>query len=516
MRWTRSTSSEAASGVAGDRGPAAPDAPRADAAPRPRGTGPAGFWEGVRRLLPVARTAMEYCWLYPWIVVIGGGFYGLTGPVLGPGWALLLLVGGQMAVKPVLARSHTLQQARGILVAAGLVLGFLAVRAQHYPDIAAWHPAWIGALLRTAHDALPAVPKPALGALVAACLWWRGLALGVREVDATTIDEAYKTGVAMIVFYFIGAAIYSDAQGFLAAGPTLPGSLPAFFFIGLSALALAHLATIWDRGHPDERAHFQARAWALIVVGVVGLILLAAGMSAGLAAADVTTYLGLALRPLLPVVEWLFLALFFVAEIVVTIIIAVLSRLPRREMRELPTPPTVFDGLLRRLREIRMDPTVIEGARWTMVIAVVLLLAIGMALTIVLMRRRERKTGEDEHESVWSVQEMWSGLVRGLRRRWRRAEREEPSAAGAQAIRRIYREMLRVGMGLGARRPLWATPREYQPRLVGAVPEAADDVAVVTEAYERVRYGAWEPSEASVGMVEAGLARIKSAAAPEV
>ncbi|OFX33483.1 MAG: hypothetical protein A2Z07_11730 [Armatimonadetes bacterium RBG_16_67_12] len=113
---------------------------------------------------------------------------------------------------------------------------------------------------------------------------------------------------------------------------------------------------------------------------------------------------------------------------------------------------------------------------------------------------------------MWSVQELWGGLARGLRRRWRRAEREEPAAAGAQAIRRIYREVLRVGRGLGARRPLWATPREYQPRLAGAVPEAADDVAVVTEAYERVRYGAWEPAEASVGMVESVLARIKSAA----
>ena len=102
MRWTRSTSSEAAAGVAGCRGPAAPDAPRAEAAPRPRGTGPAGFWEGVRRLLPVARTAMEYCWVYPWIVVVGGGFYGVTGPVLSPGWDFLLLAGGQMAVKPVI------------------------------------------------------------------------------------------------------------------------------------------------------------------------------------------------------------------------------------------------------------------------------------------------------------------------------------------------------------------------------------------------------------------------------
>jgi hypothetical protein len=456
---------------------------------------------------------MEYCWLYPWLVVIGGGFYGGTGPVLGPGWALLLLLGGQVAVKPVLARSRTLRQARGILVAGGLVLGFLAVRAQHYPDIAVWNLAWIAAILRAAHDALPAVPKPALGALVAACLWWRGLTLGAREVDATAIEEAYRIGVAMIVVYFTAAVVYGDARGFLAAGPTIPGSLPAFFFIGLSALALARLATIWDASQPEERTHDQARAWAMIVVGLVGAILLAAAVSAGLAAADVTTYLGLALRPLLPLVEWLFLILIFVAEILVTIILAILQRLPRREVPDPGVPPSVFGDLVRRLREIRMDPTVVEGARWIMVVVVVVMLAIGMAVTIALRRRREQRADEDEHESVWSAREVWGGLVRAVRRRWRGATGEESDTAGARGIRRIYRAMLQVGRDLGVRRSPWVTPREYQPRLAGAIPEAADDVAMVTEVYERVRYGAWEPTEADVASVESVLARIKSAAA---
>ncbi len=479
---------------------------------RPGGAG--SFWESIRRLLPVVRTTMEYCWLYPWLVVVGGGFYGPTGPLLSPGWVLALMLIAQLAVRPSLERIAPLPRARGVLVGGGLVLGLAAVRAQHFPGIPLWSPAWIGALLVAAHDALPGVPKPALAALAAACLWWRGLALGVRETDATAIEAAYKSGVAAIVLYFLAAAVYSGSRGFAAAGPVLPGSLPAFFFLGLSALALARLALIWDRGQPDERAHFPARAWVLLTIGIVGLILLAASLSAGLAAADVMTYLGMALRPLLPLIEVLFVALFFVAEIIVRVIIAILSRIPRRDVPEITPPSTVFDDLLRRLREINVHPQVVEGARWSMVAAVALLLVVGMALTIVLMRRRERKPDDDEHESVWSAQALLSGL-RGLLPRIR-ARRDPGDAAGPAAgrIRRIYRDLLRLGAAVGAPRHPSATPHEHAPRLREVLSGAADDVGALTDAYERVRYGGWHPPAVEVRAAESALRRIRDAAGP--
>jgi hypothetical protein len=288
--------------------------------------------------------------------------------------------------------------------------------------------------------------------------------------------------------------------------------------MGLSALALARLSIIWDRGQPDERAHFPARAWVLLVIGIVGLILLAASMSAGLAAADVMTYVGVGLRPLLPVVEVLFLVLFFVAEILVRVIIAILSRIPRRTPDPLqPPPPTVFDDLLRRLREINMHPQVIEGARWLMVVTVVALLAVGMALAVVLMRRRERKSDDDEHESVWSSQDALGGLKRFMRRlRFRRHALDEPREPGARSIRRVYRELLRLGARIGAPRHPSMTPREHDPRLRAVLPVAAQDVTALTDLYERVRYGDWQPPVADVRTAQDTLGRIKAAVGSEV
>jgi len=424
------------------------------------------------------------------------------------------MLGGQHLTRSVLARGGPLRRARGVLVCAGVVLGCLAVWAQHYRGVPAWNPVWIGALLRAAHDTLPAVPKPVLAALAAAALWWRGLALGTRDTDAGGIEAAYKSGVAAIVAYLLAAAIYADTAGFRAAGPVLPASMPAFFMLGLSALALARLAVIWDRGQPEERAHVPARGWALLVVGVVGLMLLVASASAGLAAADVFTYVGLALQPLLPVLEVVFLVLFFVAEIVARVIIAVLSRIPQRDVREAVPPPAGLDDLLRRLREIHVHPTVIEGARWSMVLVATVLLGVGMALTVVLMRRRRGRPDEDQHESVWSTRALLRGLGSLVfRLPSRRAPADRSPDPAVRSLRRIYRELLLLGRRAGAPRDPAATPREHGPRLTGALPAAAGEIAALTEAYERVRYGAWRPPPAEVRAAERALQRVKAAMA---
>ncbi len=470
-----------------------------------------GFWAGVHRLLPVMRGAMEFCWLYPWIVVIGGGLYGGKEPLLTPGWALMMLLTAQLALRPVVDRAAMLRGARLTLLGCGLVLGLIAVHQQYYRHIPIWNPTWIGSLLQATHDVLPAVAKPVAAGFVAACLWWRGLVLGGREIGAFELDQAYKTGVGMVILYLVAAAIYPDAQGFVAAGPDLPGLIVAFFFIGLTALALARLATIWDRGRQEERAQVPGRAWVLLVVGAVGLILFVSSAMAGLAAADVSNYLVLPLRPLLPLLELVFLVLFFIAGIIVRVLIAVLSRIPRRDVSQTEPPPTFVDDLLRRLREIEMNPQVVEGARWGMVAALLALLFLGMALAIVLVRRRERKKDDDEHESVWSTRAWLAGLG-GLLPRFGSGTpaAEERPALEVRAIRRIYRELVLLGAGLGAPRHTWATPREHDPRLRDVLPQAIPEVEALRWAYERVRYGRWRPQSAEVRDAEAALEKVKA------
>jgi MFS family permease len=318
----------------------------------------------------------------------------------------------------------------------------------------------------------------------------------------------------MVVLYLIGAAISGDTQGFAAAGADLPGSMLVFFFLGLSALAVARLSTIWEAGRPDERGQVPGRAWLALVVGIAGGILLLASMMAGLAAADIAKYLLIALRPLMPVVEMLFVVVFFVAGLIVRVLVAILTQLPRRPPHEIAQPPTVIDDLLRRLREFEVNRQFVEGARWGMALLLLALLLIGMAVTIVLIRRRERKRDDDERESVWSTRDALAELTGWLRRLWVRRLAQDAPPPEVNAIRLIYRALLDLGATLGAPRKTWATPREHLSPLGGALPAVRSEIESLTAAYERVRYGRWRPTASDVRAAEAALVRVRATRGP--
>lgn len=452
---------------------------------------------------------MEYCWLGPWVTVLGAALYGPARPLLDPRWILVLLLCGDAAARVGLARAATLRRARVALVGVGLAVGLVAVHHQYYPGVPLWDAGWVWQLLVALHAVFPEVPQVIAGAAAAAGLWWRGLVLGMREVSAPTVEETYKTGVAMIVLYLLAAAAYGDTRAFAVAG-TLPPSLPLFFAVGLSALALARLSAIWERG-PDDAAWQHRHGWLLLVAGVVGAILVVAGAAAGVATADVQRYLGLVLAPLAPLLEGVFLLLVLAASVVARVLLLVLERLPRRAVPPAEMPGAPVAELLRRLRDLDVHPHVIEGARWSMAAALLLALVAGMAITLALTRRRVRSADGDEHESVWSLRAALAPLAAVLARsRLPDGGREERTEPAASVIRRIYRDLLALGARLGAPRAAWATPREHAPRLRAVLPAAASEVEALTWAYERVRYGRWRPSAAGVQDALAAWRRVQA------
>jgi len=193
----------------------------------------------------------------------------------------------------------------------------------------------------------------------------------------------------------------------------------------------------------------------------------------------------------------------------------ILTQLPQRQPREIGQPTTVIDDLLRRLRELEVNPQFVESARWGMALALLALLIIGMAVTIVLIRRRERKQDDDERESVWSARDALAalaGLLGGLR--LRRGTAGEATVPEVSAIRLIYRTLLEMGATLGAPRKAWATPREHLLPLHGALPEAGAEVESLTWTYERVRYGRWRPTRDDVRAAEAALERVRATVPP--
>jgi hypothetical protein len=346
-----------------------------------------------------------------------------------------------------------------------------------------------------------------MGALLATLLWWRGIVLGEREFTHFEVERGFRRGVAWTVVFIIFFVIYGGARGFSATG-SAPGYLLGFFSIGLFLLAVTRLLAIWQESQADQGQALAAnRHWLLLLVGVVGVILSGATFISGVLNVSFRPVVLQWLRPLAPVVEVIFLALFAVALVIAKAIIFVLSRVPWRP-GALEPPETLRQPLSVLLRDL--PPRVVSSARWGVVLVVMALLIVLIAVAVVRARRKARKADEDERESVWDVTAVLTGLGSVWRSLWGRVTPARgPEMPGASSIRAIYRELLRIGRALGIPRRPAETPYEYRPRLSGALPQTTGEIAQLTDAYVRVRYSPHHPSGVEIEEAQAALERVE-------
>ncbi len=474
-------------------------------------------WRGfkvLRACLPLTAVAMEFCWVYPWILLMTGLFYGRAPiPLLPAPLTFGLLLLGHLTVRAATAQPRPLRWARAGVVGAGLLAGMSAVKLAYYPGSALWDPRWVLVLLRAAHDAFPVVVPAVVGALTATALWWRGVVLGEREFTHSELDYGFRRGVAWSVVFVVLFALYGDSVGFVLTGPAATYLL-GFLSLSLVALAVARLVGIWEESQADEdQALAMNRHWLLLLLILVGLIFLTATLLSGLISVDFWSPLFALLRPLAPVVEFIFLIIFAIASVIVRAILAVLSRF-RPIQPPAPRPPGAADpfaDFLRRIQEMALPPRMVSGARWGMVLAVVTVLLVLVAISVVRGRRRRRRGDEDERESVWSTSAALAGLGGMLHAVWRRhqppeVEREQ---VGVSTIRALYRELLGLGVRLGVPRHRYQTPYEYLPRIVGRVPGRDRELGTMTNAYVRVRYTPHVPNTEEIAEVRGALERIR-------
>lgn len=469
---------------------------------------------GVRPLLPLTTVAIEFSWVYPWVLLLSATFYGASAaPLLPPAAAFLLLTLAYLMVRAVAARPWSLRNARALVVAAGVLTGMTAVRFAHYPGRGPLDVRWIGTLLVAAHDALPAITPQVLAALLAAVLWWRGVVLGEREFSYYEVDRAFRRGIGWSVAFVILLAIYGDTRGFALAAAA-PAYLLAFFSLSLTTLSITRLLMLWEETHADPAQALAAnRHWLLLLLGVIGLILSSAAALATAVHVEFRPVLLRLLHPLVPVAEALFYVLFAVATVVARALIFVFTRLPFRGMIS-PAPETTPPSLLDLWKDL--PPEVVSDARWGMVALVIAGLVILVALSVVRARRRTRRKDEDERESVWSSQAVLSGMGeawRMLLSRLRHAKRG-PEVATVGVIRTLYREMLRIGAAAGVPRARHQTPHEYRPLLAGRLPAVAADIETLTGAYVRARYSPRLPELSEIAGAQGALERIKTSVGP--
>ncbi|MCJ7569207.1 MAG: DUF4129 domain-containing protein [Anaerolineales bacterium] len=348
-------------------------------------------------------------------------------------------------------------------------------------------------------------------------LWRRSLAIARHPVGIRSIRQAFKLGIIALVA--IGTITASLGRSL----PTLEAVL--FLFSGLMAMGAARLSSLsrlrGGRGIPFERE------WVVgLILLTIGFLVIAGGLGL-LAAGPISVWVGGLLSvvwrfvlPLLKIILWPIIYFF---RIVLGWILGLIET-PQEEVVD----PTAIDGLEEGMSGLVTEIQAVGfGPQMASFIAtIVTVIGVVFLIWIVLYTVRKFKSEslaripeEDERVPLsGSISDYLRALLQGrAKRAIEGISRLNPAARffAAARIRRIYASLLRLSASFGEPRSPSETPLEFMDNLERIFPASQVELATITHAYLRVRYGELPETSGQVEEVEAAWELVRKRGRPD-
>lgn len=397
----------------------------------------------------------------------------------------------------------------GLMTAAwGLWTGVL-VKLACFPEATLLDPTgWTAAFQRLAHLQAGSGLLPALLGTSAAA-FAAGSRLASVTATAGRVLSEFQFGLPVLGIVFFCAAQWSLA---LPAGGLWVLAFFSFFLCGAAV----------TRGS-DSSGWMQSTSrpqWLAILLGHAALAL-AAGAT-----------LAYALTPHL--LQKLLCALGMLWEGMVALVIEVLAWLARllpqpQTATPLPAPggmaapreSTNLPDLLRLPDYIRTIAQLLVGGFWAGLFGLALW---RLANQVAAWLRQQLGPSRDATVEAMPgalredlrrlVQELFAWIadrIGFLKRFLPASRRPGVPASGAEAVRRVYRRFLKWSVRQGRGRPPDQTAREFLAELCNRFPQNCKEMRILTEHYERARYGEISPGSEVIGELERCWQQVRSA-----
>ena len=449
---------------------------------------------GQRIVLYLSLVGMEGCWLYAFILLAAAGTAGSapSAPLL---TALLPL---SFVITMLLEQTgwHRILK----LIAVWLcwaVATLLMVKLHLFPAVGWADISWLLAVPLSIAHVIYAFEPALLVLLASLVLWWMGRRAAQCKLDFARLLAEFQFGLILLVIAFL---ISSAAQ------VRLQGVIPlalVFFCFALTGISSAHAR----RDKSWFAAMLQGHWGWLLALSICAILIV--GLAIGVFVS----------RDLLQVfvdgLKWLW-------GIVLWIIELLASLLPQTGGgAELPAPMPVPGGedadnfrLFQISDEARTILNILMAVLWSVILALALWRISSQIYN--WLARRTARMEEVEVEQLKGA--FWADLVTmvkhfaaaltGLLSRVLRREkaRELP---GAAFVRSTYRQMTHWAASRGYPRTADQTPYEYLGMLSAALPEAGDELHLITMHYVQVRYGTANPTPADRDSVDQSWRRIR-------
>ena len=345
--------------------------------------------------------------------------------------------------------------------------------------------------------------------------WWRGIRLIALKPDVHQVGSRLRSSA--LVFAFLGIVLAQTQVKW----QLLPFIL-LFYLVGLTAVALIRAEEL-EAKRSGLSANLTPR-WLATIFGASLIVITLAGLLTSLVVGESAFFIATWLSPLwlsiragITVISNTFLYLISpltsLLAAIINFLAALLSRIISNMMEvigenPLPTrPPFEFDAgtpVPEELVEIAAPP-LIDTRIITILLMVAALLIVVLTLTR-LYREASLAARDGSHitprrggqgGSLGLGQRILQRL--GLLRNWR----------AAASVRRIYQNMCHAAAGAGFPRAEAETPSEYLATVAQVWPENLQDSQLITEAFNKVRYGEIPETEEELKAIQNAWKRLE-------
>jgi hypothetical protein len=450
---------------------------------------------GRREAIRIALAAAEICWVAPFFLVFSRTS-DVHHPILTWLGLLVVLLAYSYIYRSLVEAHLPLWFQQGLLVVTLLLSLVLFLGVHAYAGQELRGIGWLVEPFRHLADEMAVVPREWAAMLTLVYLWVRGIQLARRSLSVQSVGFGFRLGVVIL----LGLALV--IRGLLEQD--LSGFIVAYFFFGLTAVALARVEEV--NVLPNSSQVPFSGFWVGTTIGAAALLtalgMLVAIFFYGGGLRQVLQWLS----PLLVVVEVVVAGL---GMLILTGIDAILSLFSlnlsslgqalREAMRRL--------GQMADMSRLVGPPPADSSVRPPFMGILQAAISIGIpalaVLIIVLitwqrLRRARHREGDETYESLLTAEALANSLrgmveagrdrlveLAGLVNRFGVGTR----FLSAISIRRIYANLLRLAAEAGYPRKQTQTPYEYLRTLHRVLPGSEADVALITEAYVNARYG---------------------------
>jgi hypothetical protein len=465
-----------------------------------------------REMAILCLLVMDLCWLAPWFRTLTPATHAASPRIVALVFAVVLFL-----VHWIVRLSNLLNlrlDLRRVLLVILIVLNiWLAIRFLLYAQTGAGFKETLQRPLVELNRGTELIPDEFLVGLFVLILAWRALSHAQEYIEPTTVRRNFLAGLFLFIAYiFFNTIVTGENPGMF---------LYLFFLASFLAMGTARISVISSlRG--GVRIPFD-RNWFLgVLIGTTGIVavasLIAWIFSTRLQILEQIGNLVLGITGLIMVA--LISPIIYLAQ---TILHGSRpdSAFLRNALQAMDDLRAAFTGLasnllylMDRMGVFDLAPRLKPILLWSVLLFIAFLVITGL----VRWAMREVEEKGEERESLSSA-EVLRLLQEALQSRLRKLAENLAGITSFRAglhllaaarIRRIYAQLMQLANRLGKPRPAALTPLEFLPALGELFPGLERELAAITSAYLRVRYGELPETQDELDEVEAAWERVKA------